>query len=210
MIEEKRLLKLMDKAYKAGGYLLVNGERGIELVKEGEWRFGLDKNRVSARIKAKLVEHMDFLPEDAAAWMVRPDGAQTMDLGTALMECGGWVPKRQLAMQETDLCFGSLVIYQNEETGVCAAIPSSWLVCAGENNVLVDTVAGICYKSEEGESACGVCATKRTENTTERAMKLSAVLLALEKTKLVGANAGEQAKEQLDLLEEEECGDAEE
>lgn len=210
MIEEKRLLKMMDKAYKSGGYLLVNGEKGIELVKEGEWRFGLNRDKVSAKIKAKLVEHMDFLPEIRAAWMVRPDGVQTMDMMTALQECGAWVPKMTLQVQETDICFGSLVIYQNEGTGVCAAIPSSWLLCAGENNVLVDTLAGICYKSEEGESACGVCATKRTEATTERALKLNAVLLALEKTKLVGADAGEQAREQLDLLAEEDADDAEE
>lgn len=210
MIEEKRLLKMMDKAYKSGGYLLVNGDKGIELVKEGEWRFGLNRDKVSAKIKAKLVEHMDFLPEIRAAWMVRPDGVQTMDMATALQECGAWVPQRQLPVLQTELSFGSLVIYQSEALGVCAAIPSSWLLCAGENNVLVDTEHGLCYKSEEGESACGVCVTKRTEATTERALKIHTVLLALEKTKLVGADAPEQARDQLDLLAEEDADDAEE
>ena len=74
----------------------------------------------------------------------------------------------------------------------------------------VDTEHGLCYKSEEGESACGVCATKRTSTMTERALKLQAVLLALEKAKLVGADAAEEARAQLDLLGGEGDEDAEE
>ena len=210
MIEEKRLLKMMDKAYKAGGYLLVTGERGVELMKEGEWRFGLDRDKVTAKLKAKLVEHMDFLALDRGAWMVRPDGAQSMDMVTALQQCGAWVPQRELPMQQTEVSFCGMVIYQNEATGVCAAIPSAWLLCAGETNVKVDTEHGLCYKSEEGESACGVCATKRTSTMTERALKLQAVLLALEKAKLVGADAAEEARAQLDLLGGEGDEDAEE
>lgn len=210
MIDEKKLLKLMDKAYKAGGYLLVTGERGIELVRDGEWRFGLDKNKVTARIKAKLVEHMDFLPVDQAAWMVRPDGAQSMDMITALQECDAWVPQMKLPMLVTEVSYGGLIVYQNEETGVCAGIPAPWLLCAGSTNVLVDTARGLCYKSEEGESACGVCVTKRTEATTERGLKIRAALLALEKVRLVGAAASIENREQLDLLEETEDDDAEE
>ncbi len=203
MIDEKHLLKLMDKAYKGGGYILVNGARGIELLCEDAWRFGIDNDKVSAKIKAKLVEHMDFLPTAEGAWKIYPDGAQSMDRGTALAEAGAWVPQRKLEMQRTDLSYSGMVIYQNEKTGVCAAIPSTWLLTAGEVNVMVDTEHGLCYKEEAGESACGRCVTKRTETATEVGLRIAVVLKALETIRIVGAKTKAEIADQVDLLQGE-------
>ena len=206
MIEEKHLLKLMDRALKSGGYQLICGDRGIELQKEEEWRFGIDYDKVTSRIKGKLVEHMDFLPEDGA-WMVYADGAQQMDMTTALMNCGILVPQRQLKMLRTNVTVGGLVIYQNEDNLICAALPASWLLCAGEENVLVDTGKGICYKSEEGCSAAGRCLTKRTDYGTEYIHRIARILEALERVRMVGAESAEQDPEQEDLLAEDNDGE---
>lgn len=206
MIEEKHLLKLMDRALKSGGYQLVCGDRGIELQKEEEWRFGIDYDKVTSRIKGKLVEHMDFLPEDGA-WMVYADGAQQMEMTTALMHCGVLVPQRQLRMLRTSVTVGGMVIYQNEDNLVCAALPTSWLLCAGEENVLVDTEHGICYKSEEGCSAAGRCLTKRTDYGTEASHRIARILEALERVRMVGAESVDAEPEQEDLLAEDGNGE---
>ena len=210
-MDEKHLLKLMDRAYKSGGYLLIVGERGIELICDGMWRFGVDRDKVSAKLKAKLVEHMDFLPTEREAWYVRPDGAQSAEMAVALQTAAAWIAQRRLPVLQTNVRYGALVIYQNEETKVCAALPTSWLLAAGEENLLVDTVAGICYCESEGVSASGVCATKRTENNTERGLKLTAVLRAMEQVRLVGADAAEELIGQQSILgqDEEETGDGE-
>ena len=199
-MDEKHLLKLMDRAYKSGGYLLIVGERGVELICDGMWRFGLDNDKVSTKIKAKLVEHMDFLPTETGAWQVWPDGAQSADMAVALQIAAAWVPQRELQVLQTSMHSGDLWIYQNEGTKVCAGIPSGWLLAAGPENIYVDTVKGICYCESEGVSASGKCATKRTEMGTESALKLAAVLRAMETVRLVGANAAEELAGQEDFL----------
>lgn len=204
MIEEKGLLRQMDRAYKSGGYLIVTGERGVELVWDGCWRFGLNWDKVTAKLKAKMVEHLDFLPAKGECWIARPDGAQRMDMATALQLCGAWVPQEEMRMLGTDVSFGEMVIYQNEQNGACAAIPARWLFCAGEKNVCVDLKHGLCSKSEEGESACGVCMTKHTEFTTERGRRMHDMLIALERAKLCGADEAMEEDEQLELEGERE------
>lgn len=210
-MDEKHLLKMMDRAYKMGGYLLIVGNRGIELVCDGAWRFGLNHDKVSAKIKAKLVEHMDFLPEGGQAWFVRPDGAQSADMAVALSMAAAWVPQRRLPVQLTAVEYQGMVIYQNEGTKVCAAIPTTWLLTAGMEDLQVDTAAGLVFCESEGVSASGVCATKRQAANTESALRLNAVLRALEKVRLVGATAAEEMAQQESMWNKERSGeDAEE
>lgn len=200
-MDEKHLLKLMDKAYKSGGYLLICGERGVELCCREAWRFGIDKDKVTAKLKAKLVEHMDFLPTEHGAWWVRPDGAQYAEMTVALQEAAAWIPMRMLPVLQTAITYGGLVFYQNEKTKVCAAIPSSWLLTAGQTGISVDTAAGLCYCEEEGVSASGICVTKRTETATDNGLKLRAVLKALEQVRIVGACVEEELAGQQDLMD---------
>lgn len=206
-MDEKHLLKLMDRAYKSGGYLLIVGERGIELICDGMWRFGLDNDKVSAKIKAKLVEHMDFLPTETGAWQVWPDGAQSADMAVALQIAAAWVPQRKLQVQLTAVEYQGMVIYQNEETKVCAAILKTWLLTAGLEDLQVDTAAGLVFCESEGVSATGVCATKRQEANTESALRLNAVLRALEKVRLVGATAVEEMAQQESMWNKERSGE---
>ncbi len=201
MIEEKGLLRQMDRAYKSGGYLIVTRERGIELVWEGCWRFGLNWDKVTAKVKAKMVEHLDFLPAVGECWEARPDGAQRMDMVTALQLCGAWVPQEEMRMLETDVSFGDLVVYQNEESGTCAAVPARWLLCTGQKGVCVDLARGLCSKSEEGKSACGVCVTKHTEFATERGRRMRDMLIALERVALCGVAQRPEEEEQMELEE---------
>ena len=201
MIDEKKLLKLMDKAVKAGGYQLVIGARGIEILYEEEWKIGLDNDKITSKIKGKIVEHMDFLPTDGA-WMVYADGAQKMEIGTALMKCGALLPQRTLDMLQTSLNLGGMVVYQNEMTKVCAAVPTWWVTLTGSTGVKIDTQHGFCYKTEEGESAIARCMTKRVETGTEYGRRIAVILEALERVRMVGAESVAELPGQEDMLTE--------
>lgn len=201
MIDEKKLLKLMDKAVKAGGYQLVIGARGIEILYEKDWKIGLDNDKITSRIKGKIVEHMDFLPNEGA-WMVYANGAQKMEISTALMNCGAMMPQRELPMLQTTLSLGGMVVYQNEKTNVCAAVPTWWVALAGSTGVNIDTEHGFCYKTEEGESAIARCMTKRVETGTEYGRRIAVTLEALERVRMVGAESAAELPGQEDMLTE--------
>lgn len=201
MIDEKKLLKLMDKAVKAGGYQLVIGARGIEILYEEDWKIGLDNDKITSRIKGKIVEHMDFLPTDGA-WMVYADGAQKMEIATALMKCGAMLPQRTLPMLQTNLSLGGMIIYQNEVTKRCAAVPAWWVTLTGSTGVKIDTEHGFCYKTEEGESAIARCMTKRVETGTEYGRRIAVILEALERVRMVGAESAAKLPGQEDMLTE--------
>lgn len=201
MIDEKKMLKLMDKAVKAGGYQIVLGARGIEILYEDEWKIGLDNDKITSRIKGKIVEHMDFLPTEGA-WMVSAAGAQKMEISTALMKCGAMLPQRKLDMLQTSLSLGGMIVYQNETTKVCAAVPAWWVTLTGSTGVKIDTQHGLCYKTEEGESAIARCMTKRIETGTEYGRRIAVILEALERVRMVGAENAEQLPGQEDMLAE--------
>ena len=202
MIEEKKLLKRMEEAYKSGGYILINREGSVELIYQDNWYFKLTGDKITAKLKAKLVEHMDFLPVREGAWKVLPDGAQSMEMSVAEEETGAWRPMEQVEMLPTALSYGATLIYQNEKDGVCAAVPNKWLTCVGINCVNVDLQNGICCKEEAGELACGVCATMDVTRSTTNALRLRHILEALRKVRMVGKEQEEELNGQIDALEE--------
>ena len=116
VIDDSVLVKLINKAFKKGGYTVYRSEENVLSISGDDWLVEINWERVPDKVIGLVAQHMRALPEIGEAFTIQKGADQTVI--SAMAPGFPEAPKNGPLITATLLTYSGLVVWQSEKMNI--------------------------------------------------------------------------------------------